>query len=144
VIVEFEGGDVRFDGDRPVAVGEQPLANPTQLARTPSGTWALYALGDEVVVVQPWGALRGPAGELAARLRALGGDAGRDEGDREAATTLLALVDGRDEAGRPEGPRSIAGETGLPPTAPLSGPRNLPVGPAGSASGGAGPDAPAP
>ncbi len=46
------GGDaVRYEGDRPVAVGDLRLAQPTRMATTSAGFWGLYEAGDEVLVV---------------------------------------------------------------------------------------------
>ena len=135
---DYEPGAVRFEGGRPVAVGEQELAQPTQMIRTPAGgTWALHAVGEEVVVVHPGGAVRGPAVEVAGWLRAAAGGRGGSDDDRQAASSLLAFVAGGDDPGTAEDvPRSIAGgEVDLPRSYPLSGPTNSPAGHTGSASG---------
>jgi hypothetical protein len=58
--IDFGGGDVRYEGDRPVAVGDLRLAQPTRMAATSAGFWGLYEAGDEVLVVHPAGAVRGP------------------------------------------------------------------------------------
>ena len=43
---DFGGGDVRYEGDRPVAVGDLRLAQPTRMATTSAGFWGLYEAGD--------------------------------------------------------------------------------------------------
>jgi hypothetical protein len=60
--------------------------------------------------------------------------------DRAAATTLLGFVSGADDPGRAATPRSAG--AGEPAGYRLSGPRNLPAGHTGTASGSADPDAP--
>jgi hypothetical protein len=72
----FDGDAVRYEGDRPVAVGDLRLAQPTRMATTSAGFWGLYEAGDEVLVVHPGGALRGPAGQVRARLAELAADEG--------------------------------------------------------------------
>ncbi len=47
----FEGDAVRYEGDRPVAVGDLRLAQPTRMVTTSAGFWGLYEAGDEVLVV---------------------------------------------------------------------------------------------
>src|SRR4029450_10253771 len=56
-------GPARHEGARPVAAGDLRLAQPTRMAATSAGFWGLYEVGDEVLVVHPAGAVRGPAGE---------------------------------------------------------------------------------
>jgi hypothetical protein len=59
----FEGDAVRYEGDRPVAVGDLRLAQPTRMATTSAGFWGLYEAGDEVLVVHPGGAVRVEEGQ---------------------------------------------------------------------------------
>lgn len=138
MIVDYGPNHLRYEQGQPVAAGEQELASPTQVVRTPAGGyWAVYSVGDEVLVVHPGGAMQGPPDELGARLRDIAGDSNRGGDDRAAAATFVAFVDPDvDDPGKARDvPRSLSAETGLPPTYPLSGPRNAPGGPTGSSSG---------
>ena len=83
MFIRFSPARIRFEGDRPVALPgvrtapsyrlvDLPLGPPTTSARSERGIWALYALGAEVVVVHPDGAVSGPpadGGRLAAQER---------------------------------------------------------------------------
>ena len=65
MFVRYPPGKIRYEGDRPAALlgvrvaasqfglVDLPLGLPTTLARSSRGTWALYSLGAEVVVVHP-------------------------------------------------------------------------------------------
>jgi hypothetical protein len=120
------GGDaVRYEGDRPVAVGDLRLAQPTRMATTSAGFWGLYEVGDEVLIVHPAGAVRGPAAEVRSWLAAIDGDEGRDEVDREAARTFLPFLGDDDPGAANDVPRSRV-EQGPPPTYDLSDERNTP------------------
>jgi hypothetical protein len=125
-MTEELGGDaVRYEGDRPVAVGDLRLAQPTRMASTSAGFWGLYEAGDEVLVVHPAGALRGSADQLRARLAGIAADEGRDDADREVARSFLPFL-GDDDPGRAtDTPRSRV-EQGPPPTYDLSDERNTP------------------
>jgi hypothetical protein len=79
VFVRYPPAKIRYEGDRPIALlkvriapsyrlVDLPLGTPTTSARTGRGTWALYALGAEVVVVHPDGAVSGPPAEVAAEV----------------------------------------------------------------------------
>jgi hypothetical protein len=93
----LDAGDaVRYEHDRPVAVGDLRLAQPTTMATTSAGFWGLYEAGDEVLVVHPAGALRGPADQVRDRLAAVAGDQERDDADREAARSFLPFLGGDD------------------------------------------------
>jgi hypothetical protein len=94
VIVHFDADAVRYQGGRPVAVGEQQLTQPTTTARTAGGFWGLYAAGGEVVVVHPAGAVRGRPGDVRAELEGIAGDEGRDVEERRAARALLPFLGG--------------------------------------------------
>jgi hypothetical protein len=128
-MTEDLGGDaVRYEGDRPVAVGDLRLAQPTRMATTSTGFWGLYGAGDEVLLVHPAGAVRGPADEVRSRLAAIAADEGRDEADRETARSFLPFL-GDDDPGAAENvPRSRV-EQGPPPTYTLSDERNAPPAP---------------
>jgi hypothetical protein len=122
---DFGGGDVRYEGDRPVAVGDLRLAQPTRMATTSAGFWGLYEAGDEVLVVHPAGARRGPAAEIGAWLAAIAADDGRDDADRETARSFLPFLGGDDPGAAGDVPRSRV-EQGPPPTYDLSDERNTP------------------
>ncbi|HET7517476.1 MAG TPA: hypothetical protein VFN05_07245 [Actinomycetes bacterium] len=124
----FERDAVRYEGDRPVAVGDLRLAQPTRMATTTEGFWGLYEVGDEVLVVHPGGAVRGPADQVRGRLAALADDDGRDDADREAARSFLPLLGGDDPGAAGDVPRSRV-EQGPPPTYTLSDERNTPPAP---------------
>jgi hypothetical protein len=121
----FEGDAVRYEGDRPVAVGDLRLAQPTRMVTTTEGFWGLYDVGEEVLVVHPAGAVRGPADQVRARLAALVADEGRDRADREAARSFLPFLGGDDPGAATDVPRSRV-EEGPPPTYTLSDERNTP------------------
>ena len=125
-MTEELGGDaVRYEGDRPVAVGDLRLAQPTRMATTSAGFWGLYEAGDQVLVVHPAGALRGSPDELRSRLGAIAADEGRDDADREAARSLLPFLGGDDPGAATDVPRSRV-EQGPPPTYDLSDDTNTP------------------
>jgi len=101
VFVRYPPGRIRYEGDRPVALLgvrvaasphplDVPLGMPTTSARSSRGTWALYPIGPEVVVVHPDGAASGPAaevGRLAAHDR-------QGDLDRQAAQAIQCLLTG--------------------------------------------------
>jgi hypothetical protein len=122
---DFGGDDVRYEGDRPVAVGDLRLAQPTRMASTSAGFWGLYEVGDEVLVVHPGGALRGRADQVRARMAEVAADEGRDQADRETARSFLPLLGGDDPGAAADVPRSRV-EEGPPPTYDLSDERNTP------------------
>jgi hypothetical protein len=125
-MTEDLGGDaVRYEGDRPVAVGDLRLARPTRMATTSAGFWGLYEAGDQVLVVHPAGALRGSPDQLRSRLAAIAADEGRDDADREAARSFLPFLGGDDPGAAIDVPRSRV-EQGPPPTYDLSDERNTP------------------
>ena len=125
-MTEDLGGDaVRYEGDRPVAVGDLRLAQPTRMATTSAGFWGLYEAGDQVLVVHPAGAFRGPADEVRSRLAAIAADEGRDDADRETARSFLPFLGGDDPGAAGDVPRSRV-EEGPPPTYDLSNERNIP------------------
>jgi hypothetical protein len=122
---DFGGDAVRYEGDRPVAVGDLRLAQPTRMATTSVGFWGLYEAGDQVLVVHPAGALRGSPDQLRARLAAIVADEGRDGADRDAARSFLPFLGGDDPGAATDVPRSRV-EQGPPPTYDLSDERNTP------------------
>lgn len=127
MLTEYQRDALRFEGGRPVAAGEQPLAEPTRAVRTGSGFWGLFAAGDGLVVVHPAGALHGPPAEVRERLEHLATEGGLDAEDQEAVTSFLPFL-GRDDPGAAEDvPRSRARQ-GVPPTYWLSGTMNAPPG----------------
>jgi hypothetical protein len=125
---DFDGDAVRYEGDRPVAVGDLRLAQPTRMATTSAGFWGLYETGDEVLVVHPAGALRGSTEEVRSRLAAIAADEGRDAADRETARSFLPFLGGDDPGAATAVPRSRV-EQGPPPTYTLSDERNAPPAP---------------
>ena len=122
---DFDGDAVRWEGDRPVAVGDLRLAQPTRMATTSAGFWGLYEAGDEVLLVHPTGALRGPADQVRARLAAIAADEGRDQADRETAGSFLPFLGGDDPGAATDVPRSRV-EQGPPPSYDLSDETNTP------------------
>jgi hypothetical protein len=125
---DFEGDAVRYENDRPVAVGDLRLAQPTRMATTSAGFWGLYGVGDEVLVVHPGGAMRGSAAELRARLAAFAADQDRDAAERETARSFLPFLGDDDPGAADDVPRSRADQP-PPPTYTLSDERNAPPAP---------------
>ena len=122
---DFDGDDIRYEGDRPVAVGDLRLAQPTRMATTSAGFWGLYETGDEVLLVHPAGALRGPAAEVRTRLADIAADQGRDDADRETARSFLPFL-GDDDPGAADDVARSRVQDGPPPTYDLSDERNTP------------------
>ena len=122
---DFDGDAVRYEGDRPVAVGDLRLAQPTRMATTSAGFWGLYEAGDEVLIVHPGGAVRGPADQVRARMTEIAADEGRDQLERETARSFLPFLGGDDPGAATDVPRSRV-EEGPPPTYDLSDERNGP------------------
>jgi hypothetical protein len=129
VITELRQDAIRWEGERPVAVGDQELTLPTRIARTGSGFWGIYGSGDDVVVVHPGGAFRGPAGEVRLRLATIAGDRDADRPDRDVAASFLVVFGGDDPGAASQVPRSRV-ESPPPPTYRLSDPTNSPPNPA--------------
>ena len=105
MFVRYPPGKIRYDGDRPVAllgvrVGpsfrlvDLPLGLLTTSARTSRGTWALYPIGAEVVVVHPDGAVSGPPAAVAAEVGRLATRDRQGDLDRQAAWTIQRLLTG--------------------------------------------------
>ena len=86
MVIHYPPARLRYNSDQPTAItnvlvatsgsssrtGEIPLGSPTCSARSRRGRWALYANGDQVVVVWPGGALAGPPVQVAGELDGLG------------------------------------------------------------------------
>jgi hypothetical protein len=105
VFVRYPPGKIRYEGNRlvallsgPVAPSSRlvdlPLGLPTTSARTGRGTWALYLIGAEVVVVHPDGAVSGPAAEVAVEVGRLATRDRQGDLDRQAAWTIQRPLTG--------------------------------------------------
>jgi hypothetical protein len=106
MVVSYPPEQVRYEDGRPVALLgvrltssplggiDQPLGLATTTARSRRGTWALYPLGAEVVVVHPDGALTGTPAEVAVELDRLIAHGGHGDLDRMAARTIQRLLTG--------------------------------------------------
>jgi hypothetical protein len=125
MITHFDADAVRYQGDRPVTVGDQPLTQPTVTARVAGGYWGLYAAGDDVVVVHPAGAMRGRPADVRARLEGIAGDQGRAGEERQAVRSFLPFLGGDDPGKAVDAPRSQV-EAGPTPAYWLSDERNAP------------------
>jgi hypothetical protein len=128
MITHFDADAVRYEGDRPVTVGDQQLTQPTVTARVAGGFWGLYAAGGDVVVVHPAGAMRGRPRDVRAELEGIAGDQGRTGEERQAARSFLPFLGGDDPGAAEDVPRSRV-EQGPPPTYTLSDERNTPPAP---------------
>jgi hypothetical protein len=137
LITDHPPDQVRYEAARPVALGEQELGLPTQLIRTPAGVWAVYAIGEQALVVHPEGAMQGPPEEVSRRLASIVVDAGRNRADRRAAATMMELVGAAEDPGvagvpqpygeRTDVPRAPSASGAAPPASyPISGPYNRP------------------
>jgi hypothetical protein len=125
MIVHLDADAVRYQGERPVAAGDQELTQPTATARTAGGFWGLYAAGDQVVVVHPAGAMLGRPDDVRAELVGIAGDRARDGEERQAVGALLSYLGG-DDPGRAAGAGRSHVQEGPPPTYWLSDERNAP------------------
>jgi hypothetical protein len=109
-------------GPRSYRSGDIALGTPTTSARTRRGLWALYPVGEEVVVAHPGGAIAGPPAEVAAALDRMAAVNGRDTLERQVVQALRHFLVG-DQPKAPEGVRRWSRPTiGYR----LSGPRNQP------------------
>jgi hypothetical protein len=117
VFIRHPPATIRYEADRPVALlgvrtapwyrlVDLPLGPPTTSARSERGTWALFALGEEVVVVHPDGAVSGPPADVAAEVGRLA--------SRSARASWTARRPGRSgscwSATVPAGPVLLAGQ----------------------------------
>jgi hypothetical protein len=136
MFVRYPPARIRYEGDHPVALLKDgiapsyrlidlPLGTPTISARSGRGTWALYPLGAEVVVIHPDGAVSGPPADVAAEVGRLAAQERQGELDRQAAKTIQHLLTG-DSVDRAGPPRRLGARTwSIPATAYwLSGPYN--------------------
>jgi hypothetical protein len=136
VFIRYPPAKLRAEGDRPVALPgvriapsyrlvDLPLGLPATSARSQRGTWALFTLGEEVLVVHPDGAVIGRPADVAVEVGRLAAHERQGELDRQAARTIRHLLvgDGGDRAGPAQ--RS-GGRTWSVPAAAywLSGPGN--------------------
>jgi hypothetical protein len=140
VFVRYPPRKIRYEGDRPVALlgfrvpassfrlVDLSLGMPTTSARSSRGTWALYPLGSEVLVVHPDGAVSGPPAEAAAEVGRLATRDRQGDLDRQAAETIQRLLTGDGPARA--GPRRLGTRTWSIPAKAywLSGPDNHHVG----------------
>jgi hypothetical protein len=136
VFVRYPPARIRYEGDRPAALLkvriapsyrllDLPLGTPTTSARTGRGTWALYPVGAEVVVVHPDGAISGLAADAAAEVGRLAAQERQGELDRKAAQTIQHLLTGDVADGAGPLRRLGARTWSIPATAYwLSGPSN--------------------
>ena len=135
MFVRYPPGKIRYDGDRPVALlgvrvapsfrlVDLPLGLPTTSARTERGTWALYPVGAEVVVVHPDGAVSGRPAAVAAEVGRLAARDRQGDLDRQAAWTIQRLLTGDGPAHA--GPGRLGARTWSIPAKAywLSGPDN--------------------
>ena len=106
MVVHHPRERLRYNSERPTAIGDVlvatgpawfrsvdvPLGTPTTSARTRRGLWALYPVGEEVVVAHPGGAIAGPAAEVAAALDRLAAVDGRDPLERQVVHALRRFL----------------------------------------------------
>jgi hypothetical protein len=136
VFVRYPPARIRYAGDQPVTLlgvriapsyrlVDLPLGPPTTSARSGRGTWALYALGAEVVVVHPDGAVSGPPADVAAEVGRLAAQERQGELDRQAGmahslrlATLLAGSQPSDDRRL----RALAGPASTPTPSPQQPP----------------------
>jgi hypothetical protein len=136
MVVHYPRERLRYNSERPTAIsdvllatgpgsyrsGDIALGTPTTSARTRRGLWALYPVGEEVLVTHPGGAIAGPPHQVAAALDRLAAVDGHDQLERQVVQTLRDfLVD--------DPPEAVAGVRRWSRPAVgyrLSGPRNQP------------------
>jgi hypothetical protein len=106
MVVHHPRERLRYNSERPTAIRDVlvatgprsyrscdvPLGTPTASARTRRGLWALYPVGEEVVVAHPGGAVAGPPGEVAAALDRLAAADGRDLLERQVVQALRGFL----------------------------------------------------
>jgi hypothetical protein len=105
MVIHFTPDRLRRNSDQPTAITDVlvatsrstyrtcdiPLGTRTCSARSRHGLWALYAVGDGVVVVWPGGAMAGAPAEVAGELQRLDG-AVHDDFDRSAARAIRQFL----------------------------------------------------
>jgi hypothetical protein len=109
-------------GPRSFRSGDIVLGTPTTSARTRRGLWALYPVGEEVVVAHPDGAVAGPPREVAPTLDRLATVDGRDPLEREVVQALRSFLVADHTEVRPTARRWSRPAVGYW----ISGPRNEP------------------
>ena len=101
MVVNYPRERLRYNSERPTALwdvllatgpgsyrsGDIALGTPTTSAPTRRGLWALYPIGEEVVVAHPGGAIGGPPHQVAVALDRLAGD-GHDPLEGQVVQTL--------------------------------------------------------
>jgi hypothetical protein len=136
MVVHYPRERLRYNSEQPAAIcdvllasgpgsyrsGDIPLGTPTTSARTRRGLWALYPVGEEVVVAYQGGALAGPPAEVAATLDRLVALDGRDPLERQVVQALRGFLVGDQTRTRPSARRWSRPAVGYW----LSGPRNQP------------------
>jgi hypothetical protein len=108
MVIHFTPAQLRRNSDRPTAItgvliagspsihagtSDITLGTPTYSARGRHGLWAMYAVGDGVVVIWPGGAMAGAPGEVAGELRRLDSRA-YDDIDRVAVSAIRQFLTG--------------------------------------------------
>jgi hypothetical protein len=109
MVIHFTPDRLRRNSDRPAAITDVLVASspetspatyrtsdillgtPTCSARSRHGLWALYAVGDGVVVVWPGGAMTGAPAEVAGELERLDGR-GYDDIDHGAVSAIRQFL----------------------------------------------------
>ena len=108
MVVHYPRERLRYNSERPTAIGDVllatgpgsyrsvdiPLGVPTASARTRRGLWALYPVGDEVVLAHPGGAIAGPPHQVAAALDRLAAVDGRDPLEQQVVQALRPFLAG--------------------------------------------------
>jgi hypothetical protein len=135
MVVHFPRERLRYNSERPAAIcyvlvftgprsyrsGDIALGTPTTSARTHRGLWALYPVGQEVVVIHPGGAVAGPPRQVAAALDRLAAD-GRDPLERWVVQSLRGFL----VADQPDALAGVRRWSRPAVGYRLSGPRNEP------------------
>jgi hypothetical protein len=117
MVVHFPREQLRYNSERPTAIcdvllatgprsyrsGDIALGTPTTSARTRRGLWALYPVGEEVVVAHPGGAVAGPPAEVAATLDRLVAADGHEPLERQVVQALRRFLVGDRTQVRPTG-----------------------------------------
>jgi hypothetical protein len=120
MVVHYPRERLRYNSERPTAIcdvllatgprsyrsGDISLGTPTTSARTRRGLWALYPIGEEVVVAHPDGAIAGPSAEVAATLDRLAGADGHEPLERQVVQALCRFLVSDQTEVRPTGRRS--------------------------------------
>ena len=108
MVVHYPRERLRYNSERPTAIcdvllatgpgsyrsGDIALGTPTTSARTRRGLWALYPVGEEVVVAYPGGAIAGPPHQVATDLDRLAAADGHDPLEGQVVQTLRDFLVG--------------------------------------------------